>query len=61
MNPAAGHVYIFSIPLLASLSLLIIALYDFMSETARAKTITTRAIVSLVSMLVAQAIVFTFV
>ena len=61
MSDESVHIYVFSVPLIVSTGLLILATYDFLSEVIREKSITSRAILSLVSMLVAQAIVFTFV
>jgi hypothetical protein len=61
MNPEAVHLYIFSVPLIISTGLLILALYDFMTEVDRSKSVTTRAIMSIVSMVAAQALVFTFI
>lgn len=61
MTDDAVHIYVFSVPLIMSTGLLVLATYDFLSEITREKSITSRAVVSLVSMLVAQAVVFTFV
>jgi hypothetical protein len=61
MNQEAVHLYVFSAPLIIAFGLLILALYDFMSEVERAKTVTARASLSLLSMLAAQALVFAFV